>query len=263
MKDHLELYVQHECTQPITLYKYQWKFPVTMVKTGIEWFLNYSGPAATTHLEAGAFIRSRPGLEHPDIQYHFLPSVVINHGSDLGECHAFQVHVGPMRSRSTGVVKIRSRDPEQHPLIDPNYLASEIDRQEFRDAVRLTRELFETKALSKFSKGEIQPGIDIQSDDQIDAFVRASADSAYHCSCTCKMGADSDALAVLDSACRVRGVEGLRVVDASIMPSVASGNLNGPVIMMAEKAADIILGNEPLPQSHAPVYKVKDINTQR
>ena len=189
---------------------------------------------------------------------------MINHGSEHGSCHAFQVHVGPMRSRSTGHVKAKSRDPEDHPIIDPNYLASEIDRQEFRDIVRLTRELFGTKALSKFSKGEIQPGADIDTDADIDAFVRRSAETVYHCSCTCKMGSDSDPDAVVDSDCKVRGIDNLRVVDASIMPSVVSGNLNGPVIMMAEKAADLILGKTPLPPaSDVPVYKPSSIETQR
>jgi len=262
LQDHLELYVQHKCNKPITLYKYQWKFPHNMVATGLEWFLNKSGSAATTHLEVGAFIRSRPGIEHPDIQYHFLPSVVINHGASLGDCHAFQVHVGPMRSRSTGVVKLKSRDPEAHPLIDPNYLASPIDKQEFRDAIRLTRELFEQPALQEFSAGELMPGADIQSDEALDAFVRAKADSAYHCSCTAKMGQESDPMAVVSPSCEVFGLEGLRVVDASIMPSVASGNLNGVVAMMAEKAADIILGKK-LPKSNAPYYKPKSIDTQR
>ena len=263
LQDHLELYIQHECTLPITLYKYQWKFPHHMIKTGLQWFMTKQGPAASTHLEAGAFIRSRAGLRHPDIQYHFLPSVVINHGSSLGDCHAFQVHVGPMRSTSTGHVKLKSRNPEEHPLIDPKYLSTQQDVEEFRSAVRLTREIFEMPALQKFSKREIQPGPDMQSDKDIDAFVRAKADSAYHCSCTCKMGQPSDKMAVVDPECRVLGVEGLRVVDASIMPSVVSGNLNGPTIMVAEKAADIILGKEPLLKSNAAVYVPKSLDTQR
>lgn len=263
LQDHLEIYIQRKCKHPITLYSYQWKFPVTMVKTGVEWFLSKTGPAASTHLDTGAFIRSKPGVEHPDIQYHFLPSLVINHGSDLGDCHAFQVHVGPLRAHSRGSITLKSKDPEEFPLMDANYLGDQRDVEDWRHNVRLTKELFAQKAFDEYRGEEIQPGVDCESDSQLDAFIRAKGDSAYHPSCTAKMGPATDPMAVLDPQCRVYGMEGLRVVDASIMPQVASGNLNAPVLMLAEKAADIILGKPPLPKSTAPVYKPKTLDTQR
>ena len=263
LQDHLEVYIQQKCKKPITLYRYQWKYPLTMAKTGLEWFLKKTGPAASTHLDTGAFIRSRPGVPHPDIQFHFLPSVVINHGSGLGDCHAFQVHVGPMRQRSRGSVKLNSRDPEEFPIIDANYLGHEEDIIDFRYNVRLAREILSQKAFDEFRDAEIQPGIDVTSDTQIDDFIRNKGDSAYHPSCTAKMGLPDDPMTVVDADCRVLGIDGLRVVDASAMPSVVSGNLNGPVTMFAEKASDIILGRTPLPKSNAPVYKPKTLETQR
>ena len=263
LQDHLEVYIQHECTKPITLYKYQWKFPHIMVKTGLEWFLSKTGPASTTHIDTGAFIRSRPGVEFPDVQFHFLPSRVINHGADLGDVHAFQVHAGTLRAHSRGTVKLASKDPEEYPLIDANYLGDKRDVEDLRNNVRLAKEVFAQEAFDEFRGPEIQPGVDCTSDSQIDAFVRAHGDSAYHPSCTAKMGRPDDPLAVVDPSCRVYGLEGLRVVDASIMPNVVSGNLNGPVLMLAEKAADIILGKTPLPKSTAPVYRPKTLDTQR
>ena len=255
LQDHLELYVQHKCKKPITLYKYQWKFPVTMLKTGIEWFIRQTGPAASTHMDAGGFIRSTDKVPHPDIQYHFLPSLVINHGQDLGPYHAYQAHAGPLRPTSVGKVSLKNKDPKEYPLMDPNYLATEEDKQDFRHCVRHTREIFQQKAFEEFDDGVIQPLMDVQTDAQIDAFVREVSDSAYHPSCSAKMGAESDKMAVVDPACKVYGIENLRVVDASIMPSIASGNLNAPVTMMAEKAADMILGKQPLPKLSVPVYK--------
>ncbi|XP_071807433.1 choline dehydrogenase, mitochondrial-like [Asterias amurensis] len=263
LQDHLDLYVQYECTQPITLYKAQWKFPHNMIRIGLEWFLFQTGLGATPHLEAGAFIRGRPGVEHPDIQFHFLPSVVINHGQDMGNCHAFQVHVGSMRETSKGYLKLRSKNPTDHPIIQPNYLDTEIDRWEMRQCVRLAREIIQQKALDPFRGRELQPGPKVENDDDLDEFVRQTGDSAYHPSCTCKMGSSSDPMTVVDSQTRVLGVENLRVVDASIMPSVVSGNLNAPTIMLAEKAADIILGKKPLPRSDAPVYHPASLETQR
>ncbi|ELU02813.1 hypothetical protein CAPTEDRAFT_227583 [Capitella teleta] len=263
LQDHLEIYIQYKCTKPITLYSYQWKFPINMVRTGVEWFLTNKGPASTAHLEVGAFFRSRAGLEHPDIQLHFLPSVIIDHGQKTGDCHAFQAHAGPLRSTSVGTVKLKNKDPRQWPLLDPNYMSTQSDIEEFRANVRLTREIFAQKAFDEFRAEELAPTSQIQSDKEIDAFVRSQADTAYHCSCSCKMGDESDPLAVVDSQCRVFGLDGLRVVDASIMPSAVSGNLNGPTVMMAEKASDMILGNKSLPKLDAPVYRPKSIDTQR
>ncbi len=249
LQDHLELYVQQACTRPITLYGVQ--RGLRRILTGLRWFLFHSGPGASAHLEAGGFIRRNDSVPHPDLQYHFLPSQVIDHGRVRPRLHAYQAHVGPMRPTSIGHLELRSADPLVHPLIQPNYLGTEGDREEMRDCVTLTREIFAQKAFDPFRGAEIAPGPEVRSDAEIDAFVRAKADSAYHPSCTCKMG--SDAMAVVDGETRVRGLEALRVVDASIMPSIVSGNLNAPTIMMAEKAADMILGNPPLEPSNAPV----------
>ncbi|RUS75460.1 hypothetical protein EGW08_016783 [Elysia chlorotica] len=263
LQDHLEIYVQQECTKPITLYSAQWKFPQNMVRIGLEWFLFQTGWAATAHLESGGFIRSRGGLEQPNLQYHFLPSTVNDHGRKNGPCHAFQVHIGPLRPSARGSVTIRSKDPRQHPRIQFNYLSNPEDIKEFRDGITLTREIFAQPALAAYSGKEIAPGPDVTSDAQIDAFARAMSDTAYHPSCTCKMGSPGDPMAVLDPSLRVLGLEGLRVVDASVMPTVVSGNLNGPTIMLAEKAADIIRGKQPLPKSTAPVYRPADPSQQR
>nr|XP_006631189.2 PREDICTED: choline dehydrogenase, mitochondrial [Lepisosteus oculatus] len=261
LQDHLEVYVQQECTQPITLYKAQKS--VHMVKIGLEWLLKFTGYGATAHLESGGFIRSRPGVTHPDIQFHFLPSQVIDHGRISSKIEAYQVHVGPMRSTSRGWIKLKSANPQDHPIIEPNYLSTDVDVMEFRQCVKLSRELFAQKAFDEFRGRELQPGSHVHSDEEIDAFVREKADSAYHPSCTCKMGRPSDPMAVVDPEARVIGVEKLRVVDASIMPSMVSGNLNAPTIMIAEKAADGILGRPPLREGDVPVYKPPTLESQR
>lgn len=261
LQDHLEIYVQHRCTQPITLYKAQ--KPFHMVKIGLEWLLRFTGYGATAHLESGGFIRSRPGVPHPDIQFHFLPSQVIDHGRVKSKIEAFQVHVGPMRSTSVGWLKLKSRDPFAHPIIQPNYLSTDTDMLEFRQCIKLTREIFAQKAFDPFRGPEVQPGPAVQSDAEIDAFVRQKADSAYHPSCTCKMGSALDSRAVVDPALRVYGLQGLRVVDASVMPSMLSGNLNAPTIMIAEKAADAIKGIPSLHDPGVPVYRPMSLETQR
>uniref|UniRef100_A0A3Q2XDI5 Choline dehydrogenase n=1 Tax=Hippocampus comes TaxID=109280 RepID=A0A3Q2XDI5_HIPCM len=261
LQDHLELYVQQKCTQPITLYKAQ--KPFHMVKIGLEWLSVFTGYGATAHLESGGFIRSWPQVQHPDIQFHFLPSQVIDHGRVASKVEAYQVHVGPMRSTSVGWMKLKSSSPQDHPILQPNYLSTDVDVLEFRECVKLSREIFAQKAFDPFRGAEVQPGPQIQSDADIDAFVRRKADSAYHPSCTCKMGSPSDPMAVVDSETRVFGVEGLRVVDASIMPSIVSGNLNAPTIMIAEKAADLIRGRPPLVDPQVPVYKPPTLDTQR
>ena len=254
LQDHLELYVQYECTKPITLYSST--KPWNQVMIGAEWFMFNTGLGASAHLEAGGFIRSEPGIEHPNLQYHFLPSVVWDHGRIMPDRHAFQAHIGPMRPTSVGDLRLQSADPRQHPLIQPNYLTTEQDRREMRDAVKLTREIFSQAAFEPYRGKEMAPGEGITTNDQIDAFVRQKSDSAYHPSCTCKMGGDE--MSVVDAQTRVHGLENLRIVDASIMPDIVSGNLNAPTIMMAEKAADMILGNPALPQSEAPVYASKN-----
>ncbi len=248
LQDHVETYVQHACTEPITLYSAM--NPLAKLAIGAEWLLRRTGLGATNHFESGGFIRSEASVPHPDLQYHFLPMAISYDGRAPAMRHGFQAHVGPMRPTSRGHVKLRSADPRQPPRILFNYMATEQDRKEMRAAVRLTREIFAQKAFDRFRGEELSPGPATQTDAQIDAHIRAHAETAYHPSGSCKMG--SDAWAVADGAGRVHGVHGLRVVDASIMPRVISGNLNVPTIMMAEKLADAIRGRPPLAPSQAP-----------
>jgi choline dehydrogenase len=256
LQDHMEIYVQHACTQPISLYSAQ--KPWNKLRIGLEWIFLKRGLGATSHFEAGGFIRSRAGVEHPDLQYHFLPIAMNYDGTNPQDTHGFQAHVGPMRPTSVGRVALTSSDPHQAPSILFNYMATEGDREEMRAAVRLTREIFAQKAFDAYRGPELAPGPAVQSDAKIDAFIRAKGESAYHPSCTCKMGTDSDPMAVVDEQTRVRGVECLRVVDASIMPSIVSGNLNAPTIMLAEKAADLIKGRPAPPPEEVPVHIAAD-----
>lgn len=237
LQDHLEFYMQYECKKPITLFSMN--NPIRKALTGLQWFLTRKGLAASSHLEAGAFIKSRPELAHPDIQYHFLPSLVKNHGRDLGDCHAFQVHVGTMRPESRGHLALASADPFTPVKIHANYLQTESDLNDLMAAIPLTRDIFRQSAFKSYCGREIQPGLGCHTKNEMATFVRNFADSAYHPCGTCKMGKDE--MAVVDSSGRVYGVDNLRVVDASIMPSITSGNLNAPTIMMAEKMSEIIL----------------------
>ena len=252
LQDHLEFYFQVACREHITLY--------TSVKwwnralIGARWLLRKDGLGATNHFETCGFIRSRPGIAYPDIQYHFLPMAVAYDGSTLAQEHGFQAHVGPMRSKSRGWVRLASSDPHDKPTIRFNYLSEPDDWTEMRACVRLTREIFAQPAFDRYRGRELQPGAEVQTDDEIDAFIRAKVESAYHPSCSCKMGAAQDPMAVVDPQTRVYGLEGLRVVDSSIMPSVTTGNLNAPTIMLAEKAADHILGKDALPPEDAAFY---------
>ncbi|WP_115719308.1 choline dehydrogenase [Gallaecimonas mangrovi] len=250
LQDHLEIYVQQACTQPITLFKATKLHNMAMM--GAQWFMTHTGWCATAHLEAGGFVRRNDEVEHPDIQFHFLPGLVNDHGRDQGDKHAFQVHVGPMRPVSKGFIALRSKNPSEYPVIQPNYLESEQDRIEMRDSVKITRDIFAQRAFDLFRGEEIRPGSSCTTDKDIDDFVRAKADSAYHPCGTCKMG--DDPMSVVNSQAQVHGVAGLRVVDASIMPSIVSGNLNGPTVMMAEKCADHILGNRLLAPSEVPFF---------
>ena len=261
LQDHLEFYFQVASKQPITLFGKTGLFSRGLV--GARWLLTGRGDGATNHFEAGGFIRSRAGIEHPDIQYHFLPLAVSYDGKSLATEHGFQVHVGPLRSKSRGSVTLKSANPKEAPRIKFNYMSHPDDWTEMRACVRLTREIFAQSAFDPYRGREIQPGADVQTDRQIDAFIRAHVESAYHPSGACKMGSSDDPLAVVDADTRVIGVQGLRVVDSSIMPSVTSGNLNAPTIMIGEKAADIILGRDPLPASNAPFYVAKDWRTQQ
>ena len=259
LQDHLEFYFQLACTQPITLYA--WSGLVGKGMVGAQWLTTGGGLGASNHFESCGFIRSRPGIRYPDIQYHFLPMAVTYDGTGLASEHGFQAHVGPMRSKSRGHVRLASRDPHVHPTIRFNYMSHDDDWTEMRACVRLTREIFAQPAFAPYRGREIQPGADVVSDEQIDAFIRAKVESAYHPSCSCKMGAASDRMAVVDPQTRVIGVEGLRVVDSSIMPSVTTGNLNAPTIMIGEKAADHILGRPMLSASNARYHVAENWQT--
>jgi choline dehydrogenase len=261
LQDHLEFYFQVASREPITLYKHMNPFSKALI--GARWLLTHDGLGATNHFEAGGFIRSRAGVRYPDIQYHFLPMAVSYDGSSLAREHGFQAHVGPMRSKSKGWVRLVSADAADKPRIMFNYLSDPDDWVEMRACVRLTREVFAQKAFDPYRGREIQPGTDVQTDEQIDAFVREKVESAYHPSCSCRMGDESDPMAVVDPHTEVRGLEGLRVVDSSIMPSITTGNLNAPTIMLAEKAADHILGKTLLPPSDAPYYVAPDWKTRQ
>jgi len=249
LQDHLEFYFQVACTEPVSLYPSV--KPLAKALIGVRWLLFKDGLGATNHFETCGFIRSRPGIPYPDIQYHFLPLAVAYDGSTLAREHGFQAHVGPMRSKSRGWVRLASTDPFDKPRIRFNYMSHPDDWVEMRACVRLTREIFAQQAFDRYRGREIQPGADVQSDAQIDAFIRAKVESAYHPSCSCKMGAADDPMAVVDPETRVYGIERLRVVDSSIMPSVTTGNLNAPTIMLAEKAADHIRGRGLLAPSSA------------
>ncbi len=256
LQDHLEFYFQQACTQPITLYSSMGLFARGQI--GLRWLLRKDGLGATNHFETCGFIRSRPGVPYPDIQYHFLPLAVTYDGQGLASEHGFQAHVGPMRTKSRGWVKLRSADFRDKPRVFFNYMSHEDDRIEMRACVRLTREIFAQKAFDPYRGREIQPGADVTSDEAIDRFVAEKAESAYHPSCSCKMGDPADPMAVVDPQARVIGVERLRVVDSSIMPSVTTGNLNAPTIMLAEKASDHILGRPMLAASNAPYQQAEN-----
>ncbi len=260
LQDHLEFYFQYRCKKPITINgKLDW-FSKGLI--GAKWFFFKKGLGATNHFESCAFIRSKAGVKWPDMQYHFMPAAIRYDGKKAFDGHGFQVHVGHNKPKSRGFVKVQSADPEQAPKIQFNYLKEQEDIEGFRACVRLTREIINQPAFEEYRDGEIQPGEDVKSDEEIDAFVRKAVESAYHPSCTCKMGEDE--MAVVDSQTRVRGIEGLHVVDSSIFPTIPNGNLNGPTIMVAEKAADMILGNPPLPVENVPVVEEENWeSTQR
>ena len=259
LQDHLETYVQYACKEPITLYSAM--NPLVKLKIGLEWMLFGTGLGATNHFESGGFIRSEAGVKHPDLQYHFLPMAVRYDGKAPATGHGFQAHVGPMRPTSRGHVKLRTVNPLDAPEIIFNYMSTAQDRKEMRAAIRLTREVFAQAAFDKYRGEELSPGPAVKTDAEIDAHIRASAETAYHPSCSCRMGMDD--LAVVDAAGRVHGVKNLRVVDASIMPDVVSGNLNVPTIMMAEKMADAIRGHKPLARSDAPAFVHPDYQSQQ
>jgi choline dehydrogenase len=239
LQDHLEFYFQFKCTQPITLNgELDWW---SKLKIGVRWILKKDGLGSTNHFESCGFIRSKAGIEWPDLQYHFLPAAMRYDGKEAFAGHGFQVHIGHNKPKSRGSVQVVSNQPDVAPQITFNYLQHKDDIQGFRDCVKLTREIINQPALDSYRGEEIQPGTHIQSDAQIDVFVRESVESAYHPSCSCKMGTDE--LSVVDPETKVHGIQGLRVVDSSIFPTIPNGNLNAPTIMLAERAADLIKGH--------------------
>ena len=244
LQDHLEVYVQNACRVPITLHKY-WNLPGRAM-TAVRWLLFGTGPGASNHFENGAFIRSRPGVQYPDIQIHFLPIAVRYDGKAAAGGHGYQAHVGPMRSKSRGRVALKSADPKESPSIRFNYMSSEEDWENFRRCIRVVREVFAQQAMDSYRGEEISPGAGCQSDEELDEFIRNHAESAYHPCGTCRMGAADDDLAVVDPTCKVIGVDRLRVADSSILPTITYGNLNAPSILVGEKASDHILGQPAL-----------------
>ncbi|QIG47024.1 choline dehydrogenase [Nordella sp. HKS 07] len=248
LQDHLEVYFQMESLKPVSLLPSLNLFSKGLI--GLEWLLFKTGLGATNHFESCGFIRSRAGVEYPDIEYHFLPIAIRYDGKAAAKGHSFQVHVGPMRSKSRGFVKATSADPKGAPTIRFNYMSHPDDWTEFRAAMRLTREIFEQEALKPYKGREIQPGANLKSDAELDGFIRDHCESAFHPCGTCRMGDAGDPMAVVDPECRVIGIDALRVADSSIMPQITNGNLNAPSILIGEKASDHILGREPLPASN-------------
>jgi choline dehydrogenase len=248
LQDHLELYIQMMAKRPVSLYKY-WN-PIGKALVGLRWLLSKSGPGASNQFESAGFIRSKTGVKYPDIQYHFLPLAVRYDGRLPIKGHGFQAHVGPMRSKSRGHVALRSNDPIEAPKIQFNYMSHDSDWADFRNCIRLTREIFSQPAFKLFAKAEISPGAALQSDDELNSFIRDNVESAYHPCGTCKMGNRDDLMSVVDPETRVIGIDKLRVADSSIFPQITNGNLNAPSIMVGEKASDHILGKNLLPRSN-------------
>jgi choline dehydrogenase len=249
LQDHLEFYFQFKCKQPITLNSKLGLWDKFLI--GARWIFTRKGLGATNHFESCGFIRSKAGIEWPDLQYHFLPAAMRYDGKVAFDGHGFQVHIGHNKPKSRGRVHVRTNNPHDHPSIQFNYLQAEADREGFRDCVKLTREIINQPAFDEYRDGEIQPGEDVQTDEQIDTFVRSAVESAYHPSCSCRMGEDDKA--VVDSQTNVHGIAGLRVVDSSIFPTIPNGNLNAPTIMVAERAADLILGRKMMVSSGVEV----------
>ncbi|BEL07933.1 choline dehydrogenase [Actinoplanes sichuanensis] len=252
LQDHLEVYIQYASTQPVSMQPYlKWRHRPWI---GAQWLFLRSGPAATNHFEAGGFVRSNDDVAYPNLMFHFLPIAVRYDGSSPAGGHGYQVHVGPMYSDARGSVKIRSRDPREHPALRFNYLSTDQDRREWVEAVRVARTILNQAALDEFNGGETSPGASVQTDEEILDWVRREGETALHPSCTARMGVDE--MSVVDpGSMRVHGVDGLRVVDASVMPYVTNGNIYAPVMMVAEKAADLILGNTPLAPVEVPFFR--------
>jgi choline dehydrogenase len=257
LEDHLEMYIQYACKQPVSLYPALkwWRKPWI----GAQWLFGRTGAAATNHFEAGAFIRSNEQVAYPNLQYHFLPLAIRYDGSGaLG--HGYQVHVGPMNTNVRGTVKLKSTNPGEYPRVQFNYLSTEQERREWVEAIRCTRRIMMQDAFAPFRGDELSPGADVQSDEALLEVVRTQGESAYHPSCTCKMGVGEQT--VTDATLKVHGVKNLRVIDASVMPAITNANIYAPVLMIAEKAADLILGNSPLDPLDLPFYRHRDHHSE-
>ncbi len=259
LHDHLEVWVQQECTQPITVNGML--NPLGKLWIGMQWLLAAKGLGATNHFESNGYIRSRPGIPYPDIQYHFVAGAIAYDGSSAAKGHGYQAHLGPNKPKSRGRLTLRSSDPKEPPRLFFNYLDHEDDRRAFRDGIRLTREIFAQPAFDPYRGEELTPGKNVQTDDEMDDFVAHSAETGYHPCGTCKMG--TDPMAVVDPELKVRGVDGLRVIDSSVMPYITNGNLNAPTIMIGEKGADHVLGKGMLAPSNAEAFKVDDWQTNQ
>lgn len=256
LQDHLEVYVQYNCTQPVSSQPYYKMINRPFI--GLQWLLTRRGPVASSHFEAGGFARSNDDEAYPNLMFHFLPMAIRYDGSQPEGEHGFQFHVGPMYSDTLGHVHIKSNDPKEKPEILFNYLATEQDRREWVEAVRTSRKLLDTPAMKEFTDGEISPGAAVQTDEEILEWVRNDAETALHPSCTAKMGPADDEMAVVDpETMQVHGVDGLYIADASVMPIITNGNIYAPVVMLAEKAADLIKGEKPLDPIDAPFYRAK------
>ena len=254
LQDHLEVYIQYACKEPVSMQPYNatWRMPFI----GLQWLFR-RGPAATNHFEAGAFLRSNDQVEYPNLMFHFLPIAIRYDGSEATEGHGYQVHVGPMYSDVRGTVKIKTTNPREHPAVQFNYLSTGNDRKEWIEAVRTARRVLTQPAFEKYNGGEVSPGPSVETDEEILKWVASDSETALHPSCTARMGTDD--MAVVDPATlRVHGVEGLRVCDASVMPNVTNGNIYAPVMMIAERCADMILGKDPLPAEEVDVYRAPD-----
>ncbi|HEX3782817.1 MAG TPA: choline dehydrogenase [Pseudonocardiaceae bacterium] len=252
LQDHLEVYIQYACKQPVSMAPALklWRRPFI----GAQWLFLRSGPGASNHFEGGGFARGNEDVDYPNLMFHFLPIAIRYDGSAPTGGHGYQVHIGPMYSDARGSVQIRTTNPKDHPALRFNYLSTEQDRREWVEAIRVARTILNQSALAEFNGGELSPGPEVETDEQILDWIGRDGETALHPSCTCRMGVDERS--VVDPATmRVRGVEGLRVVDASVMPYITNGNIYAPVMMVAEKSADLILGNTPLPAEHIEFYR--------
>ena len=252
LQDHLEVYVQFAAKLPVSVAPaLKWR---NRPAVGARWLVLRDGPGATNHFEAGGFVRSNDEVGYPNLMFHFLPIAIRYDGSAPAGGHGYQVHIGPMYSDSRGSVKLKSRDPAEHPALRFNYLSTARDRTEWVEAIRITRNILNQPAFDRFNGGELSPGSSVATDEQILDWVARDAETALHPSCTCKMGTDETSV-VDPASMRVHGLEGVRTVDASVMPYVTNGNIYAPVMMIAEKAADLILGNTPLPPEAVEFYR--------